>query len=410
MCHFDRKQDYMDRITPQFLPRLSSLSLRCSSKFGVEGACLYIAGFALPVQWDVPLLVLALLGGLAIVTRPQASVTASSSLALLLVAFLAVTAISTLLSVDIGRSIRLSTPFLPAALLFFLLAEHFDGPRDIRLLYLTFSLLGIVLASKMLWVAWQAHGTQYPRVSSLGVPLLVVPNDLTLLALIAPLSLVLLYRDARQVCGIIAGLSIFLSLCAACAFVSRTATLTMMISLACVTLLTQRRRHLATGLAALLALLLLVLLLNALLFPDAQLVNKVLRGNSGTINGRTPLWSTAWTLFLDAPVWGHGPHTFGVFHPKAPWVHNLYLEILTEQGLLGLAALGGLLTYAFAAAWKLQRAGSGDAALFGAGALAGLVGFCSAAVVELSFVRQWVVIILFILLGVIARLSSTQNK
>jgi hypothetical protein len=38
---------------------------------------------------------------------------------------------------------------------------------------------------------------------------------------------------------------------------------------------------------------------------------------------------------------------------------------------------------------------SGDAALFGAGGLAGLVGFCSAAVVELSFVRQWLVIILF---------------
>ena len=40
---------------------------------------------------------------------------------------------STLLSVDIGRSLRLGMQLLPAVLLFFLVTEHFDGPRDIRL-------------------------------------------------------------------------------------------------------------------------------------------------------------------------------------------------------------------------------------------------------------------------------------
>jgi O-antigen ligase len=182
----------------------------------------------------------------------------------------------------------------------------------------------------------------------------------------------------------------------------------MVISLICATLLMQRRRRLATWLAALLALLLLVFLFNAIFFPDAQLVVKVVRA-WGTMAGRTTLWSTAWTLFLDAPVLGHGPHTFGVFH-KIPWVHNLYLEVLTEQGIIGLMALGVLLVYGFTVAWKLQRAASSDTVLFGAGAFAGLVGFCSAAVVELSFVREWVVIILFVLLGVIARLSSINRE
>jgi O-antigen ligase len=299
---------------------------------------------------------------------------------------------------------------IPAALLFFLVTEHFDGPRDIRLLYVTFSMLGVVLASKMLWAAWHANGTVNLRVTRLGIPLLVDPNDLTFLAIIAPLSLVLLCREARQACRIIAGLSIFLSLCAACVFRSRTAVLTTIISLTCITLLTQRRRRLATGLAALLALVLLAFLLNVLFFPNSQLIEKVIRSNYGTLSGRTPVWADAWTLFLRAPVLGHGPHTFGVFS-KIPYVHNLYLEVLAERGGLGLAALGVLIAFGLAAAWRLQRVAFSDAALLGAGALAGLVGFCSAAVVDLSFVHQWVAIILFVLLGTIVRLGSlTQDR
>jgi O-antigen ligase len=405
----------MYRTIPQLLPHFSPLSLRWPSKLGVGvvGVCLYIAGFALPLQWDVSLLGLGLLSAFAVTTRSQASAPAWSSLALLVLAFLAVTALSTLLSIDIVRSVRLSTPLLPAVLLFFLVAEHFDGPRDIRLLYLTFSLVGLGLASALLGAAWHTNNINNLRVSSFGVPLLVVPNDLTFLALIAPLSLVLLYREAREACGIIAALSIFLSLCAAFVFRSRAAVLTTVISLACVMLLTQRRRRLVTGLAAILALLLLALLVNALFFPDTQLVAKIIREwgtESGrTLDGRTPLWSTAWTLFLNAPILGQGPHTFGVFKPSSPWVHNLYLEALAEQGILGFAALGVLLAYGLSAAWKLHRIASGDAALYGSGALAGLVGFCAAAVVELSFVRQWVVIILFVLLGVIAQLSSINR-
>ena len=399
------------RTVPQLLPHLFPLSLRWSSNLGVIGVCLYIAGFALPLQWDIiPLLTLALFSALAALTRSQARVTAWFPLALLVVVFLAETAVSTLLSVDIDRSVRLGLQILPAALLFFLVTEHFDGPRDIRFLYLTFSMLAVVLASKMLWVAWHANSPVNLRVTSLGIPLLVVPNDLTFLALIAPLSLVLLYREAHQASGIIAGLSIFLSLFAACVFGSRTGVLTMMISLACVTILTQLRRRLATGLVAILTMLLLALLLNALIFPNSQVVDKVIHSNYGTMDGRTPLWLNAWTLFLNAPVLGHGPHTFGIFQPNAPWVHNLYLEALAEQGILGLAALGVLLACGLAAAWKLHREASGDAALFGAGALAGLVGFCSAAVVELSFVRQWVVIILFVLLGTLANLGESITR
>ena len=405
----------MSSIPPTILPRPSSLFLCWSSKLGVVGVCLYIAGFALPLKWDIFLLVLALFSAFIFITRSRTSTTTWSTLALLVVVFLAATVLSTLMSVDRDRSIRLGMQLLPAVLLFFLVAEHFDGSQDIRLLYLTFSVVGLVLASTVLWVAWPTIDSLNVRdlISRLGVPLLIVPNDLIFLALIAPLSLVLLYRDAPSVCGIIAAFSILLSLCAAFVVRSRTAVLTMLISLVCTTLFTQRRRRLAIGLGAILALFSLGLLLNILFSPDSHIVAKVVREWGTTsgqrIAGRTPLWSTAWTLFLQAPMLGQGPHTFGVFHPKAPWVHNLYLEVLAEQGVLGLTALGVLLAYGLSVAWQLRRATNSDVASFGAGALAGLVGFCSAAVVELSFVRQWVVIILFVLLGTIAHLWSINQ-
>src|SRR5262249_15808481 len=54
----------------------SSPSLHWRSKPGVVGACLYRAGFALPLQWDIrPLLVLALFSALATLTRSSARAT-----------------------------------------------------------------------------------------------------------------------------------------------------------------------------------------------------------------------------------------------------------------------------------------------------------------------------------------------
>ena len=44
------------------------------------------------------------------------------------------------------------------------------------------------------------------------------------------------------------------------------------------------------------------------------------------------------------------------------------------------------------------------------GALAALLGFCVAAFLELSFVRQWVAITLFTLLGIIGRLASCEQR
>jgi hypothetical protein len=168
----------------------------------------------------------------------------------------------------------------------------------------------------------------------------------------------------------------------------------------------------------------LTLVALALLIDGCQgfpLLAKVVREWRGS--GRLDLWWAAWAMFLDAPWVGHGPHTFarlyawylyklGLPSPPEirPWAHNLYLEVLAERGLVGFVALGGLLACALAAACRIQRVATGEARRLGAGALAGLIGLSSAAVIELTFLRQWVLVVLFLLLGIIAQLTSTQTR
>ncbi len=183
--------------------------------------------------------------------------------------------------------------------------------------------------------------------------------------------------------------------------------MSLVLGLVATTVLVRPRQRLFRSLAGVFALLCVALVVNALLFPESQLLTKLAR--NWTLSGRTDYWSTVWAMFQDAPVLGRGPHTFGVFH-RTPWPHNLYLEVLAEQGLMGLFALGCLVVCGLLAAWKAQRTGTGEARLLGAGALAGLIGFWSAGAVELTLLREWVVTTLFTLLGIISHLLSSHIK
>jgi O-antigen ligase len=244
-------------------------------------------------------------------------------------------------------------------------------------------------------------------ITNLRVPILVVPNDLTLLAAGAPLSLVLLYRAPRGGMGLMAAASILVSLGAICVVRSRTAALTMVLGLISTAVLVQRRRRLAPSLAGVLVLLGVALLLNALLFPQSQVATRF--AHNWTLSGRITYWSVAWAMFREAPLVVQGPHTFGLFH-KTPWPHNLYLEVLAEQGVLDLAALGGMLACGIAVGWHVRRAPTEDFRLLGIGALASLMGLCAAAGVELTLLREWVATMLLTLLGVMAHLSASPPR
>ena len=98
---------------------------------------------------------------------------------------------------------------------------------------------------------------------------------------------------------------------------------------------------------------------------------------------------------------------FGFAQPTRdmPWPHNLYLETLAQQGLVGIGCLLLLLGAGLTTAVKTFRRAAVDERRVSAAALAGLLGFCVAAFVELTLLRLWVVVMLFVYSGVIANLD-----
>ena len=60
-------------------------------------------------------------------------------------------------------------------------------------------------------------------------------------------------------------------------------------------------------------------------------------------NGRAELWTLAWQTFLEHPWLGIGTGGFSAVAPSNVYPHNLVLEAAAEWGLVGLAALAGIL-------------------------------------------------------------------
>jgi O-antigen ligase len=388
------------------------------------GSSIYVASFAIPFGFklDIQLIALVFFSFLAIIStsflknRPVTTLT----LGIPVYIFLFITCLSIFLSQDMGRSLQLSVPLLPAVLLFFLIAGYFNNTKDIRLLYATFSILVIAISILLLMVFWTDRNIEPTAwISNFGSTVFVVKNDIVFLAVLTPLSLALAYRNPRSLSGIIAALSVILTIIVAGIFQSRVAMLTLVVSITCFSLLLRPKLGFIYGFATII----LVLIIDG--FMGFPLIHKFVLGWAG--RGRIPLWLSAWKMFLDAPFFGHGPHTFVLFYktylqnlnlpawlyidPRViPWPHNLYLEILAELGIAGLTAFGFLIASGLSTAWKLRRSPSDEVRILGYGAFTCLISFCTAAMFELTFLRQWVVLIMFVLLGVTAKLSSYKNQ
>jgi O-antigen ligase len=246
-------------------------------------------------------------------------------------------------------------------------------------------------------------------VSEFGSPVLVVPNDIALVAVIAPFSVSLLFGRPNRLLSLLAVMSIAASMSAVIVLQSRGALLSIIVTTALTVGLIRPRLGLLTcGLVVIVA-----LVIDAILgFP--------LIGKFGWFPGaRLSLWLAAWTMFLDAPLLGHGPHTYVLSYrsyiealqlsvqlpvdPRVtPWPHNLYLEVLAERGVIGIAAFGALLGIGLRRGWLIRQRVRGEARRYVSGALTGLLGLCIVGLYEASLLRLWVTVLLFSTLGVLA--------
>jgi O-antigen ligase len=111
-----------------------------------------------------------------------------------------------------------------------------------------------------------------------------------------------------------------------------------------------------------------VLLIGALYFAaHPSGLHRINTSDSG--NGRTELWEVAWRISAHHPLVGVGLHNFTVYSPRyvrqagalsyvdliaerPHVVHNTYLEVLVETGIVGLGLFLGVIGASLGAVWR----------------------------------------------------------
>lgn len=399
-----------------------------ASTVACVGACGYFIGLALPLSppFDLPLAFLIVLATVAASVGLRQSKPPSAIAVVPVLGFVAARLLSSLVAPHAPQSVQVLAPFLPALLLFYLLSEWVETRRQIVAIYVCLTITGFVLATTLLagsWLSDSADVDAWARAAS--SPILVVKNDITLVAVLAPLALaVALFRPERPI--LLAVLAFLVLLVTVIVLVqSRTAFLTSIVGIACFAALAG---HKALAGRARLPLALLAGFVAIAFVTDGFLgfgfLHKVLSDWQGS--GRLALWAAALAMFQSAPLLGHGPSGYGL-HYRAhldalqlpawigvdsrvtPWAHNLYLEVLAEQGVVGLLSFVALSGVGLVMLARIVRSRRDDLHRLGAGAGAAFIAFLTAALFELSFLRVWVTIIFFTLFGLLTTLSRVDK-
>lgn len=320
-----------------------------------------------------------------------------------LLLFLVFALLATATSKDVRQSINIQLPLLAGLFLYILLVDAINTPKKLRVVMAFFSLVMIVLVlvslrNLLLVVA----DKPLEAVRTLDSFLLVVPNDVLVLAVVMPL----LFGTAW------AGAS-WLRMLYACFFLVTLAIAEKLQSRQALALLlggqllvvAMMRPRWAVPVA------LLLLTLGALLdgLSGWRLAQKIF------LFPRTYVWHTAWVMFLDCPWTGQGPGLFGdiylAFLVKAGyvlemlpdrrpmlWAHNLYLEQLAERGIGGLLSLLSLLSASAFYAWRTWRQVRNTAvSSLAAGIFTAMTVLMTAGIAEASLSRLWVAVSLMVL-------------
>ena len=123
--------------------------------------------------------------------------------------------------------------------------------------------------------------------------------------------------------------------------------------------------------------------------------------SSGDGSGRADLWQVAWRITAEHPAAGVGLHNFTVYSPRyvrrpgalknvdliaerPHAVHNTYLELLTETGVIGIGLFLAVIVASLGAAWKaalmFERRGDQALGTLSRGVLVAAAGILVAAV------------------------------
>lgn len=134
-----------------------------------------------------------------------------------------------------------------------------------------------------------------------------------------------------------------------------------------------------------------------------------------SMQARVDYWRGAVAIARDNLLWGTGPGTFGSIYPKyktaqteeAQLVHNGFLQMWSDSGVLAFVAFAALWAVALRDAMRLARVRSGDAAAVAI--CAGLTGWVVHCFVDFDLHVPGVAYSAFILLGALQGLKEVRE-
>lgn len=381
--------------------------------YGPVGCILFLATFGLSTEFDISIILLSVFGIFAALNRSLALSDLKSPIFISIIFYVVAQTVSTAFSIDYNLSISFSVSLLPALLLYYLIAFYTHNLRDLRLVYAGFMLSGLIVAGEVLYRAvFSTHASAIDLATAVTSPLIVVPNDAIFFSVTTVFAMSLFFVEAGAFWRLLTLTSAIAGLGAMVVLESRGAIISALIATSAFVFVLRPRLVLpAAGL-----ILIVVILIDG--FGGFALLQKF--GN--LTEGRLSIWIAALHMFMESPWVGHGPHTFVLLYNEyvgeleasiwfpvearlVPWAHNLYLESLAEQGLLGFTALAIVLVQGIRTAWISTVHARNSRSIYSAGVFATIVTVVFAGIYELSMIRIWVVVVIFVSLGVITSLS-----
>ena len=315
--------------------------LALNYSFSAIGFSFYMLATAF--HWHTSfILILIFFSALDLSASKKSEITYDSGSLLLAISFLAFYFLSIALSIDPLLSLSLSSIWPSAAFLYLTLSLFTSINKDFELLSFAFSLFSLIVSITFLHNYWEnTEVSPDVLISLIDHPLFLVPNDLIMLALMSPFSFFIVKNSNVSGFRYLSIVSCIFCVTALIVFQSRAGLISFFICLASFVLLL-RPKFLIKVFCASLA---LVIIIDSLL--DFQIFYKFLTFPTS----RIPLWSAAFNLFIENPIFGNGPHIFAGYYAdyinsrtfadwiivdtrNIPWPHNLFLELLSESGIL----------------------------------------------------------------------------
>ena len=376
----------------------------------------FFLGLGFTARIDIPLAILAMTAAAAFAEQPQPSPLLLIRNHWFMAAFLFVALLSTFFSVNPYHSLSVQPQLLPALLCYAIILTFVATEASLRFIVIALMVSGFITAGLVLLnIYLHQVDSSLMQVQLLGSALLIVPNDVLMLSIIAPLVIGVAWTSSFLV-RVMALVYFLLTLIVGVLIQSRQGVILLLVGLVMVVALMRPRWTLPLcALAASLSVLVdglfgWPLLHKIFMFPRAY------------------VWHAAWEMFLDRPWIGQGPGMFKdlyfVFLDRAgyvlaeledrrtmPWAHSLYLEQLAERGVLGLTALLAMLGVAFqriVRAWQVATSESMRG--LAAGVLAALSVMALAGIAEATLSRLWVTVLLLVLVAFSSVLYRSYNE